>query len=102
MGLPCAAPIDPMTSGRASYRRACLFMGGALYGRHMSEQRFVEIETKISHQEFLIEKLNQVIYQQQITIIQLDARLTALIKKFQDTITAENEIGPAGEKPPHY
>ncbi|HEY8270033.1 MAG TPA: SlyX family protein [Pseudobdellovibrionaceae bacterium] len=68
----------------------------------MTEERFIEIETKITHQEFLIEQLNKVIYEQQGKINQLETILTALVKRTQEIMNPEPEIGPANDKPPHY
>ena len=67
----------------------------------MSEERFVDIETKITHQEFLLEKLNQIVYQQQTKIDKLEETLLSLGKRLQESGTVR-EIGPADEKPPHY
>ena len=64
----------------------------------MDEQRFIAIETKISHQEVTLEELHQVLYKQQETIDQLQKKL----KLFEDQLQSESEIRPAGEKPPHY
>lgn len=68
----------------------------------MTEERFIEIETKITHQELLIEQLNKVIYEQQSKIDQLEAILTALVKRTREVIEPGLEIGPANDKPPHY
>jgi SlyX protein len=62
----------------------------------MEEQRFIAIETKISHQEVMLEDLHEVLYKQQELIEQLQKR----IKKLEDQI--QNEIRGPGEKPPHY
>lgn len=68
----------------------------------MIEQRLIDIETKIAHQDFLIEELNQVIYEQQKTIDKLENSLTTLAKRFKDALAAENDIRGPDEKPPHY
>ena len=60
--------------------------------------RLVNIEMKISHQDLIIEELNQVIYQQQQTIDGLSKKLKLIEEQFR----ADPNIGPAGEKPPHY
>ncbi len=62
------------------------------------QERLVNIEMKISHQDLIIEELNQVIYQQQKTIDILSKKL----KLLEDQFRADPNIGPAGEKPPHY
>lgn len=66
------------------------------------ETRFISLETKISHQEFQLDELNEVVYQQQRQIDDLEKRLSLLIKRVESAMTGENEIGPPGEKPPHY
>lgn len=63
-----------------------------------TQERLVNIEMKISHQDLIIEDLNQVIYQQQQTIDVLSKKL----KLLEDQFRADPNIGPAGEKPPHY
>lgn len=68
----------------------------------MTEQRLIDIETKIAHQEYLIEELNQVIYTQQKTIDRLEHTLTSLAKRFKEAMSTENEIRGPDEKPPHY
>lgn len=63
-----------------------------------TQDRLVNIEMKISHQDLILEDLNQVIYQQQQTIDGLTKKLKLLEEQFR----ADPNIGPAGEKPPHY
>ena len=64
----------------------------------MDDQRFIAIETKILHQEMMLDELHQVLYQQQDTINLLQKKL----KKIEEMGQADQEIRPAGEKPPHY
>lgn len=61
------------------------------------EDRLIDVETKISHQEILIERLEKVVYEQQLAI----DRLQSLLKDFMEKQGAGG-IGPANEKPPHY
>lgn len=63
-----------------------------------TQERLVNIEMKISHQDLIIEELNQVVYQQQQTIDVLSKKL----KLIEDQFRSDPNIGPAGEKPPHY
>ena len=65
----------------------------------MNEERLIAIETKIAHQEFLIEELNQVVYEQQKTIDQLEKKITNLTNRVLET---PEEAGPTHQKPPHY
>lgn len=68
----------------------------------MSEQRFIDLEIKIAHQEDLLEKLNQIVFQQQGKIDQLEFLLNSLGKRIQEVKEGGPEVGPANEKPPHY
>ncbi|KYG67262.1 SlyX protein [Bdellovibrio bacteriovorus] len=67
----------------------------------MTEERLIDIETKIAHQEHLLEELSQVLYEQQKTIDHLEKRLIQLSKKIEDGPDG-GDIGPANQKPPHY
>jgi SlyX protein len=64
------------------------------------EDRFIDIEIKLAHQEDLVETLNQTVYQQSRRIDQLEAMLAKLaehVRGLRDT-----GKGPQNEKPPHY
>lgn len=63
-----------------------------------NEQRFINLETKISHQDMMLEELHEVLYKQQAEITALQKKLKVLEEQF----SSSNEIRPAGEKPPHY
>jgi SlyX protein len=70
----------------------------------IDEERMIEIEIKISRQEDLLDTLNQLVYQQQKKIDQLDALCSNLGRQLLD-MQARNEAGgqsPVHEKPPHY
>ncbi len=64
----------------------------------MNEDRFINIETQISHHEVLLEELHEVLYKQQETIDLLNKKLKFLEQQLQTS----DDIRPAGEKPPHY
>jgi SlyX protein len=63
----------------------------------MDEQRMIDMELKIAHQDFLIEKLEKVVYEQRNAI----DRLEMVVKELVKVVKAE-QIGPGDEKPPHY
>lgn len=65
-----------------------------------SEERFVDIEIKLAHQEDLVESLNQRIYEQQKQIDQLEAVLAALAERVRNN--AQSGQTPLNERPPHY
>lgn len=69
----------------------------------MSEERLVEIETKIAFQERTIKDLNDVLCEQQQEIERLGSICNALLKRVKEL--SEFSLGidaPANEKPPHY
>ena len=67
----------------------------------MNEERLIEIETKLAHQEILVSELNQVIALQQETIDGLQAALKKFFKQYREK-NGDGEIGPGDQKPPHY
>ncbi len=65
-----------------------------------SEERFVEIEIKLAHQEDLVESLNQMVYQQQKRMDKLEAMCAALVQHLKDN--QQGGPNPVNERPPHY
>jgi SlyX protein len=66
----------------------------------MSDQRLIELETKFSHHESIIEELQKTLFEQYRVIENLEKKLKVLSERVDGTDKAE--IGPANEKPPHY
>lgn len=64
-----------------------------------SEDRFIDIEIKLAHQEDLVESLNQRVYEQQKQIDKLEAMLQALAEHMR---TRDASQQPLNERPPHY
>ena len=64
------------------------------------DDRFIDIEIKLAHQENLVESLNQTIYEQGRRIDQLEA----MVAKLADHVRTLRDAGqgPVHEKPPHY
>ena len=71
-------------------------------GAAMSEERLVDMETRIAFQEDLIESLNKTVYQQQQKLDQLHATCIALAGQVRSLADALHEGKPANERPPHY
>jgi SlyX protein len=65
-----------------------------------SEERFIDIEIKLAHQEDLVESLNQRVYEQQKQIDQLEAIVIALAERVRNT--SQSNQTPLNERPPHY
>lgn len=66
-----------------------------------SEERFIDIETKIAHQEYLVESLNQRIYEQQQQIDKLEQMCAALVEHVRTQAQSSGGQLPH-EPPPHY
>jgi SlyX protein len=64
-----------------------------------SEDRFVDIETKLAHQEDLVDELNKVVYQQTRRIDQLEALVNQLAEHIRNNAQSGQ---PGNEPPPHY
>jgi SlyX protein len=69
----------------------------------MSEERLVEIETKIAFQEQVIQDLNDVLCEQQQEIERLGTNYEILVKRVKELSEFTPGIdAPANNKPPHY
>ena len=68
----------------------------------MTEDRLTDIEIKLSHQEDAVEKLDQVVCQQQKKIDHLEAICEALIKHIRELSEAASHGSASNEMPPHY
>lgn len=68
----------------------------------MNDQRLIDIEIKISHQEEIIETLNQIVVKQEVLIYQLNEKLEKLIKELSEERKAEKQKKALNDPPPHY
>ena len=68
----------------------------------MLEERLVNIETKITFQEDLIEELNKTAYQQQSKLDRLERVCEALVRHIESLEEAGSEGKQMNERPPHY
>ncbi|MCL1886761.1 MAG: SlyX family protein [Betaproteobacteria bacterium] len=64
------------------------------------EERFIDLEMRISHQENTIDELNKTVFQQQGRIDQLEAAIAELARRLAER--ANNGVVLTHEKPPHY
>jgi SlyX protein len=65
-----------------------------------NEDRFVDIEIKLAHQEDMVESLNEVVIQQSRRIDQLEAMVSQLAEHIRNN--AQSGTTPVNEPPPHY
>jgi SlyX protein len=68
----------------------------------MSEDRLIDIESKLAHQEQLLMELDEVITEQQGRIMQLEQLSTSLMERVRAIGDSTPEDGPVDERPPHY
>lgn len=68
----------------------------------MSEERFIDLESRLAHQDQLLNELNDVVTGQQAKISALDELCRSLIAR----VRSMGDAMPAGdsgdERPPHY
>lgn len=68
----------------------------------MSDERFIDLETRLAHQDQLLHELNNVVTDQQAKIMQLEALCQSLIDRVKAVGEGPTEGDPAAERPPHY
>lgn len=68
----------------------------------MSEERFIDLESRLAHQDQLLNELNDVVTSQQAKITELNTLCRSLIHR----VRSMGDAAPAGdsgdERPPHY
>jgi len=65
-----------------------------------SEERFIDLEIKLSQQDDLLDNLNQTVYRQQQKIDHLEAVVVQLARRMVNMPDAFEHT--PNEKPPHY
>jgi len=65
-------------------------------------EAIIELQTKLSFQEDLLESLNQVITDQQGQIAKLERTVASMIEQVDSMQSARQDNGPQQEVPPHY
>jgi len=68
----------------------------------MSEERFIDLETRLAYQDQLLSELNDVVTAQQAKIMQLEQLCKALVQRVRSAAEGIPENDPADERPPHY
>lgn len=72
----------------------------------MIEQRLNDLESQISHHVYALEKLKEVVFEQNSLILKLEKDLDSLNARLNNSIknslVGQVNIGPGNEKPPHY
>lgn len=68
----------------------------------MSDERFIDLETKLAHQDQLLHELNDAVTAQQTKIMHLEELCKALIQRVRVGGEGLPESDPGDERPPHY
>ena len=68
----------------------------------MDEERLIDLETRLAHQDQLLHELNGVVTQQQSKIMQLEELCGSLISRMRSISEALPDGDPLSERPPHY
>ena len=68
----------------------------------MSEERFIDLETRLAHQDHLLNELNDVLTRQQQKITQLETLCRSLVDRVRSIGEALSDIDGGDERPPHY
>ena len=77
-------------------------MAGTSQGKFVSEERFIDLETRLAHQDQLLHELNDVVTEQQAKLMQLEELCKALIQRVRSVGDGVSEGDPGDERPPHY
>ena len=67
-----------------------------------SEDRFIDIEIKLAHQEHMVEALNQRVYEQQQQIDKLEQMCASLVQHVRNMAQGNGGGQLPHERPPHY
>lgn len=68
----------------------------------MNQDRLIEIETKLAHQEHLVLELNRVVTDQQQQIARLERSCQSLLDRIRSLSDGGSAGGGLDERPPHY
>lgn len=68
----------------------------------MSEERFIDLESRLAHQDQLLSELNDVVTSQQAKLMELDALCKSLIERVRSMADAAPAGDSGFETPPHY
>lgn len=67
----------------------------------MTEEKLIDIETRLAYQDDAIQALSDVIYQQQQQIDKMEKQLQLMVGKLQD-LSQNQPNNLDHERPPHY
>ncbi len=68
----------------------------------MSEERFIELESRLAHQDQMLHELNDVVTAQQARLMRLEELSRSLIDRVRALGEGMATPGTGDERPPHY
>ena len=68
----------------------------------MDDNKIIDIETKLAHQEHLLSSLNEALANQQLQLTNLEHLCQSLVDRIRALSAGGRENGSSDEKPPHY
>ena len=68
----------------------------------MSEERFIDLESRLAHQDQLLNELNDVVTGQQAKIMQRDGLCKSLLDRIRSLSDAMPAAASEDDRPPHY
>jgi SlyX protein len=68
----------------------------------MSEERFIELESRLAHQDQMLHELNDVVTDQQAKLMHLEELCRTLIDRVRSLGEGMPAGDPTDERPPHY
>ena len=68
----------------------------------MNDERLVQIETKLAHQEQMLMELDDALTTQQSTIMTLERMCASMAERLQSLGGDDTASPPGDERPPHY
>ena len=72
------------------------------WGLAVDENRLIDIETKLAHQERLLTDLNDALTDQQAQLSQVIDLCQTLIERIRSISEAAGAVESGDERPPHY
>lgn len=68
----------------------------------MSEERFIDLESRLAHQDQMLSELNDVVTEQQARLMQLEELCRTLVDRLRSLGEGVSASDPEDERPPHY
>lgn len=68
----------------------------------MSEERFIDLESRLAQLDHLLHQLNEVVSNQQAQIMRLEEVSRSLVDRIRSLGDGAGPTNPVDEKPPHY